>query len=283
MGLLDSEAYGKIASMIDPDTPQVEAETSAPQEAASEPNEATADAPQDQSAATSDATEDVKDSVEVEASDDGDQEHSHHVPYNRFKQVLDARNSHKSEVEQLRQEMAQLREQMNSAPQQSSDDDGDYLGGSDLDDLLYDYDDDGVSGSPDVGPHMSELVKRIEHFEVYQAEQELQREVAEAKETYPHVPDDVIYQAVARDPSASVMQIAEQYSAFVGGIEEAAIARYMKEHNMQAPQAEAPPRPARSGAPPLRAASTDKAPPKNLEEAKKSLREYLKTNNIFNR
>jgi hypothetical protein len=281
MGLLDEEAIGKIDGLLNPDTPPVE--TSSPQEQSFSSDEPSADAPQDKSTAASEATEDVKEDVEVTASDDGDQGHSHHVPYNRFKKVLDARNSRQSEVEQLKREMAQLREQMQSAPQQSYDDDSDYLGDSDFDDLFGDDSDYGTSAQPEVGSQMSDVLQRIEHFEVYQAEQELTREVAAVKEQYPNVPDDVIYQAVARDPSVSVLSIAEQYSSFVGGVEEAAIARYMKEHGMETPQAEAPPRPARSGAPPLRAGVTDKAPPKNLSEAKASLRAYLANNNIFKR
>jgi hypothetical protein len=288
MGILNAESLGKIDSMLNPDTPQVES-MSTSSEPSVDQDQPTADAPQNESVESSEATEDVKQDVEVASADDGaghsgeEQERSHHVPYNRFKKVLDARNTHKSEVEKLRQEMAQLRKQMESAPEASYGDDDDYLGDSDLDDLLGDYSDHEAPAQPEVGPQMSELLQRIEHFEVYQAEQELTREVAAAKEQYPNVPDDVIYQAVARDPSVSVLAIAEQYSAFVGGVEEAAIARYMKEHGMETPQAEAPPRPARSGAPPQRQGMPDKAPPKNLSESKSALLEYLRNNNVFKR
>ena len=287
MGFLDAENLGKVEAMLNPDAVQVEA--SASSDASAPQDTATADAPENESVSSSDATEDAKQNVEVASTDDGpsqtegDQEHSHHVPYNRFKKVLDARNSHRGEVEQLKREMDQLRKQMQSAPETSYGDDDDYLGDSDFDDLFGDDSDYETSAQPEVGSQMSELLQRVEHFEVYQAEQELTREVAAAKEQYPNVPDDVIYQAVARDPSVSVLSIAEQYSSFVGGVEEAAIARYMKEHGMETPQAEAPPRPARSGAPPLRQGLTEKAPPKNLSESKGALLAYLRNNNIFKR
>lgn len=287
MGFLDAENLGKVEAMLNPDAIQVEASESS--DASAPQDTATADAPENESVSSSDATEDAKENVEVASTDDGpsqtegEQEHSHHVPYNRFKKVLDARNSHRGEVEQLKREMAQLRKQMEFAPETSYDDDDDYLGDSDFDDLFGDDSDYETSAQPEVGSQMAELLQRVEHFEVYQAEQELTREVAAAKEQYPNVPDDVIYQAVARDPSVSVLSIAEQYSAFVGGVEEAAIARYMKEHGMETPQAEAPPRPARSGAPPLRQGLTEKAPPKNLSESKGALLEYLRNNNIFKR
>ena len=281
MGLLDQEALESISGMLNGNNIEVEDDSSSNQ--SSDSNESSADAPQDESSAQSDATEDVKEDVEVEESDDGDQGNSHHVPYSRFKNVLDARNTHKSELEQLKREISQLRKQESLSSEQSYDDSDDYFEGSDLDDIFNDDSDYGVQESPEAGSQMSEVLKRIEHFEVYQAEQELTREVSSAKEQYPNVPDDVIYQAIARDPSLSVISIAEQYSSFVGGVEEAAISKYMKEHNMENPQAEASPRPARSGAPPLRHGSAEKAPPRNLTEAKGALREYLANNNIFKR
>jgi hypothetical protein len=83
MGLLDAESVGKINSMLNPDSPDVDS-MSTPSEPEVSSEEPTSDAPHDESVASSSATEDVTEDVEATSVDDGqpaaDDGHSHHVP-----------------------------------------------------------------------------------------------------------------------------------------------------------------------------------------------------------
>ena len=281
MGLLDENALGKIDSML--------GHGDAPIEEAPATSGESADAPVDeQQADSSDAPEDVKEegevSSEVEASpqedvsDEGGSP-NHKIPYKRFKQVLDSQKKSNSEVTRLNKELKALQEQLSGFQQQQQEPSGqeDF----DLDNLLYGDDDSG--GYSDVGSEQyAQLASRIEAFEIHQAEQELTREVSDARKKYPNVPEEVIYEAVVKDPSVEVMFVAEQYSNFIAGIEEAAINRHLSE-SKATQEAQATPRPTKSGAPPRVGLSPDAPKPKNVSEAKTAMINFLNKNNIFKR
>jgi hypothetical protein len=83
-----------------------------------------------------------------------------------------------------------------------------------------------------------------------------------------------------------VMQIAEQYSTWIAGIEEAAIARYVGESpeaKQTAAEPAAPPaapRPAQSSSDAV-AAFVGEKPPESVEEGSRMFREFLKQHNPF--
>tara|TARA_R110000765_G_scaffold426062_1_gene540600 strand:- start:1755 stop:2600 length:846 start_codon:yes stop_codon:yes gene_type:complete len=281
MGLVDSDAISRIDSMLGhgdapiDDTPVSSGEN--------------ADAPEDaQQADSSDAPEDVKEegevSEDVEASfaedvlDEGGTP-SHKIPYKRFKQVLDSQKKSSSEVTKLHKELKALQEQVSGfqQQQQSPSAQEDF----DLDSLLY-GDDNSAGYSEASSDQYAQLSSRVEAFEVHQAEQELTREVSVARERYPNVPEEVIYEAVVRDPSAEVMYVAEQYSNFIAGIEEAAISRHMST-SQAVETAQATPRPRKSGSPPRSGIVHDQPKPTNVAEAKAAMANFLSKNNIFKR
>lgn len=281
MGLVDSDAISKIDSML--------GHGDAPIEEAPATSGETADAPEDaQQADSSDAPEDVKEegevSSEVEASpqedvsDEGGSP-NHKIPYKRFKQVLDSQKKSSSEVTKLHKELKALQEQLSGfqQQQQSPSAQEDF----DLDSLLY-GDDSSAGYSEGTSDQYAQLASRVEAFEVHQAEQELTKEVSVAREKYPNVPEEVIYEAVVKDPSVEVMYVAEQYSNFIAGIEEAAINRHMAE-SQTAETAQATPRPKKSGSPPRSGISHDQPKPTNVAEAKTAMINFLSKNNIFKR
>ena len=248
---------------------------------------------------SSEPTEDVNEIVEdgaasapQEAStadsavDDEEVPSGHRVPYDRFKQVLEARNHFRDERATLEAELHQLRAQaatpapapVQAASQATSDDDWleKYLGG-----------DDAPSDSSSPDPKFQELSDRLQATEVHMARQALDVEVSSAIEQYPGVPRDVILQAVASNPGAQALAVAEQYSSWVAGIEEKAISAYLKTSASESssPVAEmsaepkAAPRPSKSGGS-VATAAVETAP-RSISEGSAALRKMWARNNPF--
>ncbi len=299
MGLLDAEAVERMGPVLEQALGGAPPEPPAPAPAPPEP--AAQAAPEPSSPAP-----DVNPSANVEtdatpaaapSSDQAESFEGHNVPYGRFKQVLEARNKHREEVALMRSRLADLEakqasflQQAAPAPQPSpvqSPGETHWL--------------DELSGEAQpqqpaetaVDPRLHALASQIETQGVQLQKMQLEREVAEAMQSYPGVDRHQLLQGVYHNPSASVMELAEQYSTFVASVEERAIARYLKD-NPQAAEAlaqevasaqetapQAPPRPSRTSAGGQQIVWPESGPPKNVEEGSKMLREFFKQHNPF--
>ena len=248
-------------------------------------------------AESSEPTEDVNDQVETgeealeaQAPEEADSateepEHTpgHRVPYDRFKQVLEARNGYKGEIEHLRAQMAELQGELDArqqtpaaAPQAAQKSEEDQW----LDNLLQEPD-----GQDALAPHLQAIEERMYQQEVQMARYDLEAEIAQAEATFPGVPREVMLNAVANDPSISAIEVAEGYSSWVAQVEEAALADYIAANPVaDIPAAEEPVeevrRPARAGATET-TVSHDAPKPASVKEGSDMLRAFMKSNNPF--
>ena len=294
MSFLDEEARQKLSAMME-EAP--EAPTPEPPPTPVEPSDSEVEV-------SSQEAQDVNESVKEEAPQSAapaepegevevEVEEGHRVPYNRFKQVLDARNSHRDEVESLRQEIEALRshqdtrqqqqpQQVQSAPRPQVQ--------PQEDDWWSEFQSEAgvvpdAPAAPD--PQIAQIQQRLEAQEVAFQKMILERELSAAVEKYPSLDKRQILQAVHQNPALPVMQVAEQYSTWLAGIEEAAIARHLSENPQPvvedakeaAPQA--PPRPPQSGASTAASRFVGEKKPATIEEGSHMLREFLKTHNPF--
>ena len=248
-------------------------------------------------AESSEPTEDVNDQVETgeealeaQAPEEADSateepEHTpgHRVPYDRFKQVLEARNGYKGEIEHLRAQMAELQSELDArqqtpaaAPQAAQKSEEDQW----LDNLLQEPD-----GQDALAPHLQAIEERMYQQEVQMARYDLESEIAQAEAAFPGVPREVMLNAVANDPSISAIEVAEGYSSWVAQVEEAALADYIAANPVaDIPAAEEPVeevrRPARAGATET-TVSHDAPKPASVKEGSDMLRAFMKSNNPF--
>lgn len=229
--------------------------------------------------------EESSDTLEEDVNDEGTEEEEyadgHKIPYKRFKNVLDARNGYKDEIESLRERNRELEAYLASKPsspdrepEEESYDDSDFEYDDDVDtdiDFEGGYDDKRVK---QLEGQMHEL--RVQHYK-----QQLMRDMEIIKDKFPSVPPESVLQAVANDPSTNIFQVAETFNSFLAEREEAAIQRYIKENPQVAP--EAAPRPRRSGggdAPGSSRVPKNKRP-KYLKDVRNALLQHIKDNNIF--
>lgn len=268
MGLLDEDAHARLSAFLDGDTdiaevqsePEPEAETSS--EPAEDVNqeagvEAQSEEPEEAQAEPSQEADSEADGTETAEEDAS----GHRVPYNRFKQMVDARNTLRDEATEMRQRLATLEEKANIAEQvrsvlpqqqpaqqaQKPEDRGLF------EDLLDDL--EGPPQPQGVDPRIDALMERMQQQEVALARRELEVEIATATEAHPGVPRSVLLQAVVADPNTPVMSVAESYSTHLAQIEEAAIARYLQENPVATEaeakevieEAKAAPRPTKAG------------------------------------
>ena len=200
------------------------------------------------------------------------EESGHRVPYNRFKDVNEAKNRYRNEAKSLKQQLKEAQsqlEQIQSQPKQAPEEES-------IDDWLGDYQDQ----ESEYDKRFSSLNDRIYEFEVQQAGVTLAQEVAQAQEKYPGVPEQVLYKAVVDDGDANVMEVAEQYYDFIESIQQQAIERYLKDNKLDTPSAA--PRPRKSGSSPVNQSQTKKAAsPKTMKDAKEALLQHFKDNPIF--
>jgi len=281
--------------------PEVEA---AP--AAEEVVEARADTPELPADQPDTKTDTGKSEEQAEAmADDGSAEEEsaspgHRVPYRRFKDVLEARNKYREEVDGAQAQVEAMRQQMQSMrnevavmrnlqpaqPVESSADASD-----ELDRLL--------SGAPDlpkeVQDKLSMMEARLHQQEVHAERVRLRQEVADVTDSYDkNLTADiqqVLYSAVQRDPNVDLNRVAEQYTTWLAKREEEAIARYL-DANPGASTAEAaesateaesdvPSRPKRAGTGASRVATTaDKKTFGSIKEGTEALFKAVKNGNI---
>ena len=219
--------------------------------------------------------------------DDGNvPEGTHRVPYNRFKQVIEARNQLRSEKDALAHQVAELARQMESLQGQSQQAEpvAQYQEAApqsvEMPDFLTEEEQNYFNHlQSQFGTKYSQLEQRVQAYEVQVATQQLEAQMQAAEAKYPDVPRRAILEAVANDGSVSVMDVAERYQSFVNQLREQAIAEYV-EQNPDA-QKKVAPRPAKTGSANVSSAQPDGSKPKNLKEANKALHKFLRTNTLF--
>ncbi len=325
MGILSTEQAAAIRQRIE-GTPAPQAAPSAPspapEPAAAQPvsSEASSDVKEKQSA-TSEG-ESAKSSSEATDTASGTKTSSgQKVPYGRFRNVLDARNKYKSQVDRYKAEMAnrtkeveQLRQQLNSVSAQRTPapapvvephhQKSETREPSWLDDILGAPEQtDDVSQSSDQLRKMQELLaaqekqfgQRMHKYEVNQAQRELETEISTVRTRYPELQVKDLAQLVVNDPSVNLMEAAETFMTYKASLEEQAVNRYLRAnpHLTQAQKAAvveavketapvAPPRPVGSRSMPA-GSETTKSESRNLKDVKYALRDHFKQNNPFGR
>jgi hypothetical protein len=274
---LSDDAAARLSEALDGGVSMSEGE---PEELTSEPTEDVKEEVEDQAEASPEEPQEVSE----EPSDDspqGEEEGEgkgsmHRVPYDRFKSVIDARNQYKGETETLRKQMESMQKQLQQMQQQPAPRQveqqyqEDPWNGGDGDELI-----------DPLESKYSALETRMNQMAVYQAEQQLEREIGYVQSSYPGVPRELLLQAVVLDGSSDLMSIAENYSVHIASVEEGAIARHVASAK---PKRETPPRAAKSGSPRARIQAKrgeGKAKPTNVAEASKALAEFLKRENPF--
>ena len=169
-------------------------------------------------------------SDENEDSND-DEESGHAVPYSRFSQVINTRNSLASEAEQNKARITELEEklqQMENLKQMfgSQDNQG--------------YNNEEQNSAPE--SEYDELRGAMMKIGEQQQYDMLERELHTVNEKYPNVPSEMLLHAVIDDPSVDIDQLASVYSAHITEVEESAINRYLQEQpGLSSAQSSIPP------------------------------------------
>lgn len=206
-------------------------------------------------------------------------ESGHNVPYSRFKSVVQARNDLRFKVEEYEKQLATLTSQMN-APQQKSSTSNLSAFDELYSQISKEYGSDEPVDERDL--KLQRLEKVAYDFEVFQAKQSLEQELAVANSKYPDVPNDILLAAVVQNPEIDVVDLAERYNTFVSAVREDAIAKYTTQSGQSVvPQNNTPAAPPRVGSAPATRNTTgfgESPSPRNLQEAKSSLMDYLKSN-----
>lgn len=237
-----------LATLRGPSTPEVE-ETSVVEQPAS---------PQ------------VENDVEQEVSSAQPEEEGHNVPYQRFQQVISARNKLTEENERLAEQLQQLQERAEES--NTRQDRVETYEEEDLYSGQEDYDDE-------LDPRYAALESRVQEFEVYKQEQLLERELKQVGQEFPTVPRELLLQAVINDPDANLMDVAGQYTTYVAQMEEGAIARYIEENNIAVPNRSASAGGSSGGQNTNSAMNAgNKQKPKNIREATSRFKAFLKNN-----
>tara|TARA_Y100000593_G_scaffold3966_1_gene7763 strand:+ start:1515 stop:2279 length:765 start_codon:yes stop_codon:yes gene_type:complete len=254
---MDEERHAAIVAML---------EGNAEIESEEEPEELESQSVEEESDA-SDDEELEEEETQVEASSEDEEEteveEGHRVPYNRFKQINDQRHQLKSQLEEKERFIAQLEQQMKARKKPEP--------------TYEEYEEEDIfdgSGSYEHTDEISYLKEQNRAIQVKFATMELEKEIGAALEQYPNVPEEHIWDSIAQDGNASAMSIAEQYSSWVAGVEEAAIARYLKEQGGDAPGA--PPRPKRKQTAKSNP-SEEEWKPRNTDEAREAMIAYLRS------
>ena len=211
--------------------------------------------------------------------DEEDEGEGHNVPYKRFKRVIESRNQLRGEIDYLKKEIDQLK----SAPRQS---DREFERSSNA--VEKEYEDALENLLNPEGKKVKDLEKRMFDFEVAQEKVKLNEDLKIVREKYPDVPEQFVLQAILQDPSLNTLQVAEQYSMFLGQIEEQGVAKYLKKNGgTTQPQAtkQVPAVPKRLNG--TGGASVEQqgsfggvAKPNNLKSAKLAVLDFLKRNPI---
>ena len=197
-------------------------------------------------------------------------ESGHRVPYDRFKQINDRRRELEEEMAARNQEIERMREELNArhkAPEPRRE--------REETEEIYDYSDE---DSDRYSSRINEVHAANQRLEMKMARMELEGEIGEALEQYPHVPKEFLWDSIARDGNTKAVDAAARYTEFVATIEEDAIARYLHENGEEEEEVyeSAPPRPSSRSAgrssPP-----SDDLQLENLDQARLAMVEYLRS------
>lgn len=303
MSYLDSESQERLGAMLEEGTPMEIGEEKV--EASSQEESEVKEVPQEESGEKVESVQEpapeAVQATEVEGgegqqelglSDDGEEDSgSHRVPYNRFKQVIDARNQLRNERDILSEQLGSLTaqvEELRASGQQSQASqpqaqEGPHGEASSIPDFLTEEEVQYFEGiQKKFGAQYSNLESRLQKYEMVNAERQLEAEIGHATEKYPDVPRRAILEAVANG-NVNVMDVAERYSSFVNQMREQAIADYLALQPQE--EGEAPkvaPRPSKAAGSMVSTSSLKPEDrPKNLADAHKALNKFLKTNNLF--
>jgi hypothetical protein len=303
MSYLDSESQERLGAMLEEGTPveieEEKVETSSQEESEvkevpSEESGEKVDLVPEPAPETVEATqvEGGEGQQEPGLSDDGEEDPgSHRVPYNRFKQVIDARNQLRNERDILSEQLSGLTAQVeefrsNSQQPQAAEPQAQRLPhgeAASIPDFLTEEEVQYFDGMQKrFGAQYDNLESRLQKYEMANAERQLEAEIGHATEKYPDVPRRAILEAVANG-NVNVMDVAERYSSFVNQMREKAIADYLEAQPTQdgAPPKVAP-RPSKAGGSTVSTGSLKPEDrPKNLQDASRALNKFLKTNNLF--
>ena len=201
---------------------------------------------------------------DVNVAEDSSSSDENSIPYSRFKSVIESRNEFKTKVSDLERQLEELRAAQENKTTEESTEEDDLFGYLDNEDNYED-------------PKYSELEKRLEKFEMYQAEVDLQKEISMTKQAFPNVPEEVLLNAVIHDADADLMEIAYKYDMFVDNIRKEALKGYAPAASQPVETPSAPRRVSPAGA----AGATFDASvnkPKNMDDAKASFMDYLRQN-----
>lgn len=179
---------------------------------------------------------------------EGDAKPPQSIPYDRFKEVIEAKNELKAEADRLRAEIESLRKRSDrTEPQHDPDDFDDVLDNS--------------------------VEARLAKMELRHATEMLEREIAGVRAKFPDVPEAALLQAAASDPDADLRTVAANYSDFIRSIRERAIEEYVAKTPATAepPVATPPPAIKATGAPARKAEA-----PKNLLDAHAAAKRALR-------
>jgi hypothetical protein len=275
-----------------------EEETQAEEPASPEESQPTSEsAPVDEKEASSEVTEEAPSTEGAAEEEDTKGSGKHRVPYNRFQEVVHARNKYQSEVDDLRKQQGALQAELKRMQEASSrkakpkrsEDYGEY----DDDDLDQDFiqngalDEDMEESAPWQN-HYKSLEERVQRFELEQAKSHLENVLGEVNEKYPSVPRQAILQHIIDKPPKpshvreKVFELAERYTSYIAQVEEAAIAKHLESLQVEDVATTAAPRPKKAGSPrAVSAVSAGEKKPKSLKDAKDSLYQFMKDTNPF--
>tara|TARA_R100000808_G_scaffold261_2_gene1609 strand:+ start:1831 stop:2589 length:759 start_codon:yes stop_codon:yes gene_type:complete len=211
------------------------------------------------------AEEEVTSVEAAEAEDEQEEEEGGHaVPYDRFRQVNERRKTLQSEIADRDRQLEELQAKLNQQYQQAERPQESY---SD------DFEDFEEADPDSWSARFNQMEKANKEMQIKLAHMDIQREVHSASQEFPNVPESYMWDMIAQNGNMTAHQAAQQYSEFVGEIEEAAIARYLNEQKVEAAP-DAPPRPSSQQTVGTEYLAEPESP-RTLDEARQAMVMYL--------
>jgi len=207
---------------------------------------------------------------EASSAEPEQEEGGHNVPYQRFQQVISAKNRLQEEKERLASQLQELQTQFETNNNRVVDK---------VETVSDTFTDDFGSEGDEGDDRYSALESRVQQFEVYKEEMLLEKELQTVAQEFPQVPRELLLQAVIDDPSADLLEVAGHYTTYVAQVEEQAIARYVKDNDIQVPKRGAAAGGSSGGgkaSSQLNAGQKEK--PKTIKEATSRFKSFLKNN-----
>jgi vacuolar-type H+-ATPase subunit I/STV1 len=257
------------------------------EEAPSETPEVTQDVKEEQPSEEEEHVEAAPEEASQEEIDDSPPPESkgHKVPYNRFKNVLEARNKFQSQASEYKTQVSSLEEKLQALQSQTQHTPAQTTQVESKNSWLDEYLKEGTqeAAAPEWQQQYRSLNDRLYQFEVAQEEVKLRVELDNLVEVFPSVPQEFLIQAVINDPNVDLANKAEEYHAFVSGVGEKAIARYLEESPQGTADVvpEVPKRPSSTGSRPAQEYITPSKKPTSIGDASSALRNALSKHNFL--